>query len=74
MYLPQLGESYPGVLAMPLQPMILAWVEERTGSLAALMAAEEVVDAPAADDSTPLSQLVVPTVVVCCPYSSVRPL
>ena len=71
MYLPQLGESYPGVLAMPLQPMILAWVEERTGSLAALMAAEEVVAASEADDSTVQIQLAVLVVVVCCPCSLV---
>lgn len=70
MYLLQLGENYPVVTAMPLQPTILAWVEEQTGSLAALMVAVEVVALSEADDSIPPSQPAVLVVVVCCPYSS----
>ena len=41
------------VVAVPLQPMIQAWVEAQTGSLAAPTAEVEVVVVPVADDSTP---------------------
>ena len=41
------------VVAVPLQPMIQAWVEAQTGSLAAPNAEVEVVVVPVADDSTP---------------------
>ena len=65
MYLPRLGESSPEVaagVAAPLQPTILAWVEEQTASSVAPMAAVEAVAVPEADYSTPTNQLVVPAV------------
>ena len=56
MYWHQPVESYRALAvvgAVPLQPMIQAWVEAQTGSLAAPNAEVEVVVVPVADDSTP---------------------
>lgn len=74
MYLPRLGESFPevaAVVAAPSQPTILAWVEEKTASSVAPMAAVEAVAVPEADYSTPTNRLVVQAVAEDYPCSSV---
>ena len=74
MYSPRLGESSPevaDVVAAPLQPTILAWVEEQTASSVAPMAAVEAVAVLQADCSTLTNRLVVPAVAEDCPCSSV---